>query len=212
MSIKEKGYRTILYVFCLVLVTLFIVGCGEKRKEHFALIPYSASVWVRMSLADIASDAEFAQALSLDELRSSLDQIGVDARKVSRMTAFGDIRVQQGGALLTGRYRIKNIVKKLREHGFIKESYIRSKIYRHPTQDEGVTMLSRNTLVIGTIGAVKSVLDVRYGKEKSLLQLPEGKLLLSNFAHSNAPVVVGLLVPQEVLDMGRAAMSQGLLL
>jgi len=209
MSIKQKKeYRTILYILCLALAILFSAGCGGRRG-HFSFIPYSASVWVRMYLAEIASDAEFAQALSLYELRSYLEQIGVDATKVSKMTVYADFRSQQEGALLTGRYRIKDIVKKLREQGFTRESYLRSKIYRHPSKDEGVAMLYSDTLVLGTIGGVKSVLDVKYGKQKSLLQLPEGRLLLSKFAYSNAPVVMGLLVPQDVLDMGSAALSLG---
>lgn len=208
MSMKQTGFRKTLYLLCLGLVILFSVGCRSRRK-HFSLIPYSTSVWMNMSLAEIASDPEFAQALSLDDLRSALDQIGVDVMKVSRMTAFADLRSQQEGALLTGHYRTKDIVKKLREQGFKEESYLRGKIYRHPSRDEGVAMLSRYTLVLGTIGGVKSVLDVKYGKRKSLLKLPEGKLLLSKFAYSDAPVTMGLLVPKEILDMGRAGLSLG---
>ncbi|MCZ6677396.1 MAG: hypothetical protein O7E52_09110 [Candidatus Poribacteria bacterium] len=207
---QKSRHCHIFIIACLS--ALLCVSCGNDSPDHLASIPQSSILWLTVDFDDVMADPALMGAMSMDEITTELEALGIPPNEVSKLTVFGIYQsgVLSDGALVTGRYRAKQILKRLSEAGWEEEAYKNDKLYRNPQQTEVyIAVLYNDTVLFGSRDALKATFDVKRKRGESLMQKSETLLIVNDSMSSEAPITMGLLMPQETLDMAKAAMSIG---
>jgi len=165
-----------------------------------------------IDLPVVSRDSDLSRIVDIDELTPLLNEIHVKPDSVTQLVAFGDIQLQSRGegyygAILQGNYNAKRKLQELEETGWKKGKHAGEGLYHQQGSTEYIAGLSKNTLCLGTLDAVKDLLDVKRGKKKPASNTPTCNKLLSCFSENRAPVEIYMMVPQDVLDMGYAGMT-----
>lgn len=192
---------------------------SERREEnegryqgHWNLIPRDTIILMTADMTVVRDDNELIQATPVKDIIPLLNQINISTADVTTLTLFGTSAQGSsnidGAVLVTGQYQAKQIFEHLLQAGRKQELYGQDELYLNPQAEaEGVAGISNDTIALGSINALKAVLDVKNQKQATIWQRRDIAPLLRNSANSDAPVTMALLIPQDVFDMANAALT-----
>ena len=211
-------------LIALVLaISIFAVACGggtETNPEK--LIPEGSNLIAQVNLAGIlSSDAVASVVASLQEKDDSdppsLDELfdqaigatGIDFRQVSRLVFFGDVSRDDEfpGLILKGTFNEVAILEVLaRLEGKPSTSVYKGRRVYGPDGDaEGPSLafLEGDILVLGTIEAVRAVIDVQEGDRRRVSgAVPDALADLGHGLLSLAVEVPSEELPDQLSDLG----------
>lgn len=174
-------------VFLTLIAVLFLAACSvestsSERVDPEQLIPASANFIAQVRVADILRDVDFEtlyrqapkDADDPQNLGELLDQAvgetGIDFREFDTAILFGDIsrREESVAAIVEGRFdqaRLIQAIEKYGETSLTLQDYQGQEIHVGESDDQtlGLSFLSDDVLVVGTLGAVQAVIDVQQG-------------------------------------------------
>ena len=137
-----------------------------------------------------------------DMMDLALGETGVDIRKFETAILFGDVSQEDEfvGALAKGNFEQATLLAAIENHGemtLVSEVYKDQKIHVGGTQDTTFALgfLSDQVLLIGTVPAVKAVIDVQVGDRPPV----SGKVVRSFEALGDPLFKLALVVPPEAL-------------
>jgi len=184
----------------------------EEYQGHWKLIPRDTTILMTADMTVVRNDDELIQATPIKDIIPLLNQINLSTADVTQLTLWG-ISAQEssnidGAVLVTGQYQVKRVLEHLHQAGWKRELYGQDELYLNPQEEaESVAGISDDTIALGSINALKTVLDVKHQKQGTIWQRRDLVTLLRNSASSDAPVTVALLIPQDVFDMANAALT-----
>ena len=170
----------------------------------------------------VRDDNELIQATPIKDIIPLLNQINISTADVTKLTLLGTSAQEgkniDGAVLVTGEYQAKQVFEHLLQAGWKRELYGQDELYLNlQAEAEGVAGISNDTIALGSINALKAILDVKQSfpapsgkqnqKQATIWQRRDIVPLLRNSANSNAPVTMALLIPQDVFDMANAALT-----
>jgi len=184
----------------------------EHYQGHWNLIPRDTIILMTANMTFVRDDNELIQVTHVKDIIPLLNQINISTADVTTLTFWGTF-VQNdsnidSAVLVTGQYQVKRIFEHLPQAGWKRELYGQNELYLNPQAEaEGVAGISDNTIALGSINALKAVLDVKHQKQATIWQRRDIAPLLRNCANGDAPITMSLLIPQDVFDMANAALT-----
>lgn len=215
MAINDNTLRGYFRLFIVILIMFCVNACSGGGPSRFSrqtidsltFIPANAAIWEKITFPLIANDPALIRALSLEPIITILNDCGIAPTQISSITLYREKESQTEGYLVTATYQSANFFKRLGAKGFQSQPYWRSQIYSQPDQSLSLVGLTRNTILMGQSGAVRAILDVRYGKASSILATPAGATLAAHLNKQAVPIVIGILFSQETRDMAKAGVA-----
>ena len=178
-----QNSRSLLALAAVVLI--LIAGCSsDKEPEHETLVPSGAGLIVQVQISEILENEqvrqvyeEFAQnsddAPAYDDVfRSIEEEIGLDLNKLSSVVLFADSSQLTAtndlppGIIAEGSFDEGELVAALEKAGDDSLSSAEYKGYTVHAGGDGdiaFSLLGPDTLVLGSLGHVRSAIDVREG-------------------------------------------------
>jgi hypothetical protein len=175
-------------VFLALIAALFLTACdaggsaSSERVDPEQLIPASANFIAQVRVADILRDVDFESLYrqtpkSADDpqnlgelLDQAVGETGIDFREFNTAILFGDVsqREESVAAIVEGRFDQARLIQAIEEYGetpLTLQDYQGQEIHVGESDDQtlGLSFLSDDVLVVGTLGAVQAVIDVQQG-------------------------------------------------
>ncbi len=200
-------------------LTLVLAACngGAKISQQVdpeGLIPQQANFIAKVKVGEIIRDLELESFYNRtpkssddpqsfqDLLDLALGESGVDFREFETAILFGDVSREDEfvGALAKGSFEQAKLLAALEKHGEMKlvsEVYKAQEIHVGNTKDNTLALgfLSDEVLLIGTVPAVRAVIDVQVGDRPPA----SGKMVDSLEALGDPLFKMALVVPPESL-------------
>ena len=223
----------------LLLGILLLTGCGAAKETDLErLVPAGATLIGKIKVAELLKDADVAALFESipkgdddpETLDDALDQVaeeaGVDIRQFSSVVFFGVLsRVAEGGIpgtlIARGSFDEDELVAAIEEAAdlsLVTSEYKGYKIHVDKEEDNAISALGDDVLVVGDTSNVRSVIDVREGdKERAsgrvhdafnglgdvlvrvALELPPEATEGAGLPFGNLPVDVGFVRDIEVV-------------
>jgi len=175
------------WLLVLVLMLAIVVGCGTPGLTAIELVPQDANLIANIQLSKIINDQDLRDAYDeaekeagqpqtveevLDEL---VEETGIDLRDFYQAVIFADITTLEQadylGIIVEGTFNetqfIDNIEQEAGEE-LTTSDYKGYKLYTDEGEEFGITFLSDRMLLIGTMEAVKDVIDVSKGDREQV--------------------------------------------
>ena len=171
-------------VALLIVAVLSIAGCGgAKERDPIELIPTGSTFVAKIQVAEILKDERINALLgefagddgafqTLDDLLDlGQEETGVDLRQFDDVVAFGDIAqrrdLESGVAfIIRGRFGEEDLVAGLEnayDESLSLTQYKKHRVHADGDGDLAVVFLSADTVALGGLSAVRSVIDVWEG-------------------------------------------------
>ena len=206
----------------VLTISIFAVACGggtETNPEK--LIPEGSNLIAQVNVAGFLSSGAVAtilDALPEDEddpvtLDGLLDQAigatGIDFRQVSRLVFFGDVSRSDDftGFIAKGTFNETAIVEVLERLGGKSSTsvYKGRRVYGPDGDTDGLSLafLEGDILVLGTMEAVRAVIDVQEGDRRRVSgTVPDALADLGQVLLSLAVEVPSEEIPDQLSDLG----------
>ena len=199
------------------IVTLVLAGCsGEtgisQQLDPERLIPEQANFIAQVKVGEIFRDLDLESVYDQasksrnapqsfeDLLDLALGETGVDLREFESAILFGDVsrKDEFAGAIARGRFEQTTLLAALKNSGemaLASQTYKGQKIHVGDRDDHTLALvfLSDELLLIGTVPAVRAVIDVQVGDRP-----PVSGKVVDRFEALGAPLFkMALVVPPE---------------
>ena len=170
-------------VFLALIAALFLTACdaggsaSSERVDPEHLIPASANFIAQVRVADILRDVDFESLYrqtpkSADDpqnlgelLDQAVGETGIDFREFDTAILFGDVsqREESVAAIVEGRFDQARLIQAIEEYGetpLTLQDYQGREIHVGESDDQtlGLSFLSDDVLVVGTLGGAISLL------------------------------------------------------
>ena len=176
-----------LFSWLLVLVFMLatVVGCGAPELTAIELVPQDANLIANIQVSKIVNDQdlrdtydeaekEAGQPQTVEEALDELvEEIGIDLRDFYQAVIFADVTTiaQAGylGFIVEGIFDEKQFIDNIEEEAgekFTTSDYKSLKLYIDKKEEFGIAFLSDRMLLLGTMKAVKDVINVSKGDRK----------------------------------------------
>lgn len=193
---------------------LATVACREgTEKTAIELVPNDVNLVANIQISRILDDQDLRRAYDQaekepgqpqtmeDALNEFVEEIGIDLRSFSQATLFADTsRSRQNnylGVLIEGRIDQEQFLLKVEEktqERLESSEYQGNQLFVHLREDIAVTFLSDRMLAVGSLQAVKDVIDVREGNRRQLTGL-----ILDTYNRLGEPLMkVSLEFPEQM--------------
>lgn len=184
---------------------------GGKPFHHLRCVPSGTVAWMTVSVLDLIDDDGIRQMADLSEVYALVEAIGLEMEDVELCTGFSlPVRPELVEAtLVTGFFQTSDLLTNLIEQGWQEESYEEAVVICSATRDRWMAAIGDNTVVVGDEIAVCAVLDVEAGRYPNLLDAGEEHPIITECAGSDAPLVIGVIIPQEKVDAGGMLLDIG---
>ena len=213
----------------VVLLALVLAACKggaevSQQVDPERLIPQQANFIAKVQVGQILRDLDLASFYEgapkgsddpqgfEDLLDLALGESGVDFRELETAIIFGDVSQEDEffGAMAKGRFEQAKLLAALAEYGemeLVPEFYKGQEIHIGLTEDQTLALgfLSDEVLLIGTVPAVRAVIDVKVGDS----QPASGKVVRSYEALGDPLFKMALAVPPEALAQLEDEMGDG---
>ena len=181
---------TLVLMAVLLGSILVLTACGEgKEKEPQKLVPAGSTLIASIQLSEILEDEDLAALFgripkggeddpqTLDQLLDkATKEIGLDLRDFSQIVVFGDIsRIEERfGLIARGIFEEDKLVEAITKANDWSLTATEYKDHQIHLNEEGragsggleaLSFLGSDSLVLGTLEGVKSVIDVREGEK-----------------------------------------------
>ncbi|MBM3942295.1 MAG: hypothetical protein FJ316_05125 [SAR202 cluster bacterium] len=179
--------KLVVPLLAVLVIALALGGCRGTAATPQALVPAGASLLGEARVADILKDADLARLYNraskgeslpetLDDLLAlSAKKTGMDLRQVQTILFFADIdeKSEYAGAIAKGAFDESQLMAVLGNHSnreFAPQQYKKHRLLVDASEDPptAFTLLSKDTLVLGTLPAVQAVVDVAEGDQAAL--------------------------------------------
>ena len=212
-----------LSIFIVVLLVSLPLGCGGEATSTTIitpaeLVPQKANMIGHIDLSQILEDEDIAalyEAMpiepgdpqTLDEaLDLAIGEIGLDLMDFREGLIFGEISEATGdmdysGIVVKGTFEESDLIASIEsgtDEEFTTISYKGYEIYTDSDEEGGIAFLGSDAFVIGSMEAVKDVIDVKKGAQPAI----SGKLLDTYNDLADGLVKVAMLVPPGVIEEG----------
>ena len=214
VNMKRIFGISLVLVLALVLGACNVVPDVSQQVDPEKLIPEQANFIAQVKVGEILRDLDFESfydraSKSSDDpqnfeelLDVALGETGVDLREFESAILFGGVSQEDEfvGAMAKGRFEQATLLAALEEHGEIKlvsENYKGQQIHVGDTDGPALALgfLSDKVLLIGTVPAVRAVIDVQVGDRPPA----SGKVVDSLRALGDPLFKMALVVPPETL-------------
>lgn len=208
-------------VFLALIAALFLTACdaggsaSSERVDPEQLIPANANFIAQVRVADILRDVDFESLYrqtpkSADDpqnlgelLDQAVGEIGIDFREFDTAIFFGDVsqREESVAVIVEGGFNQARLIQAIEEYGetpLTLQDYQGQDIHvgESDGQTVGLSFLSDDVLVMGTLGAVQAVIDVQLGN----MARASGKVFDSYQDLGQPLFKMAMDVPPEALD------------
>jgi hypothetical protein len=202
--------RTLAGLSALVLF-LGLSSCKSDREQHIHLIPETCIVWNTIAMDRVRSVPALATVANLSGIRPLWAQHGLGEDDLSIITLFclSEKGGNEAGALITGNFNRKEIAAHLLERGWKEGLYEGKRLYVNPETEDGSSFVKGDTIATGSEGLVKATLEVDRSGRASVADSASNRQLVSECVSSQAPIVVGALIPQGTIDTLKIASGVG---
>ena len=224
ISMKRIFGISLVLVLALVLAACNVVTDVSQQVDPEKLIPEQANFIAQVKVGEILRDLDFESfydraSKSSDDPQSfeelldmALGETGVDLREFQSAILFGDVSREDEfvGAMAEGRFEQATLKAALEEHGEIKlvsEDYKGQEIHVGVTDGHALALgfLSDKVLLIGTVPAVRAVIDVQVGDRP-----PASDKVVDSLRALGDPLFkMALVVPPETLAKLEDEMAGG---
>ena len=174
-------------LFLALIAALFITACevGSTSSELVdpeQLIPANANFIAQVRVADFLRDVDFEtlyrQTPKSDDdpqnlgelLDQAVGETGIDFREFDTAILFGDVsqREESVAAIVEGEFDQARLIQAIEEYGetsLTLQDYQGQEIHVGESEEQTVALsfLGEDVLVVGTLGAVQAVIDVKQG-------------------------------------------------
>jgi len=183
----------------LLLVSLFLKGCAERRVETDEIIPDSADCLVKLRYQEVRSDPFLSSFVDLKQIEEIFKGISINPQEVHELVILSDLK-EMFGMIVRGNLDPRGIKDKLKEEGALEERYEGDKLFRSPEGEIFLTFISRDILIFGSRSCIESVWDARRKRAKSWAEDEELMDLKGELSSSPLPMRMYLKVPQQLMD------------
>ena len=216
-------------VFLTLIAALLLTACGGdspsgSRLDPERLIPANASFIAQARVADILRDIDF-ESLYRQTPKSAgdpqnfgelLDQgigvTGIDFREFNTAILFGDLsrKKESIAAIVEGGFDRIRLLQAIEEHSetpLTIQDYLGQEIHVGESEDHtmALSFLSDDVLVVGTLEAVRAVIDVQQGK----MERASGRVFDSYRDLGEPLFKLAMAVPPEALAELEEGMGDG---
>ena len=212
--------KTFFILFMAVLVVSPLVGCGGggETVTPIELVPQKANIIGLIDLSQIMEDEDIAELYeamplepgdpqTLDEaLDLAMEERGLDLRDFRKGLMFGEVSEATGdmdysGIIVKGTFEESDLIASIEsgmDEEFTTVSYQGYEIYTDPYEEMGLAFLGSDAFVIGSMEAVKDVIEVNKGAQPAI----SGKLLNTYNGLGDALMKVAMIVPPGAIEEG----------
>lgn len=174
--------RLFSWLLLLLLILTTAAGCKVSEPAAVELIPQDANLIANIQVSKVINDQdlrsaydevqkEAGQSRTVEEaLNELVKETGFDLRDCSQATVFADVTTLQQadyvGVLIEGTFDQKEFIDKVKkemEGKFTTSDYKGYELFIQQEEDFVITILSDTMLLLGTVKAVKDVIDVNNG-------------------------------------------------
>lgn len=199
--------KTLFILFMAVLVVSLLVGCGGggETVTPIELVPQKANMIGLIDLSQIMSDEDIAELYD-EDLDLAMEESGLDLRDFREGLIFGEVSEATGdmdyfGIMVKGTFEESYLIAAIEqaaEEELITVEYQGYEIYTEPYEEMGLAFLGSDAFVIGSMDAVKDVIEVNKGAQPAI----NGKLLNTYNGLSDALMKVAMIVPPGAIEEG----------
>jgi hypothetical protein len=214
-------------IFIVVLLFSLLLGCdgGEGTPTAIKLVPEKANMIGHIDLSQILGDEDIStlyEAMpiepgdpqTLDEaFAMAMEGIDLDSMDFGEGLIFGEISaatgdMDYGGIVVKGTFEENDLIASIKsgtDEEFTTISYKGCEINTDSDEETGIATLGSDAFVIGSMEAVKDVIDVKQGAQpaiKGAQPAISGKLIDTYNELDDGLAKVAILVPPGAIDEG----------
>ena len=199
--------KTFFILFMAVLVVSLLVGCGDggETVTPIELVPQKANMIGLIDLSQIISDEDIAELYD-EALDLAMEESGLDLRDFREGLMFGEVSEVTGdmdysGIIVKGTFEESDLIASIEsgmDEEFTTVSYQGYEIYTDPYEETAIAFLGSDAFVIGSMEAVKDVIEVNKGAQPAI----SGKLLNTYNGLGDALMKVAMIVPPGAIEEG----------
>lgn len=199
--------KTLFILFMAVLVVSPLVGCGGggETVTPIELVPQKANMIGLIDLSQIISDEDIAELYD-EALDLAMEESGLDLTDFEEGLMFGEVSEATGdmdyfGIMVKGTFEESDLIASIeseRDEPFTTIEYQGYEIYTDPYEEMGLAFLGSDAFVIGSMDAVKDVIEVNKGAQPAI----SGKLLNTYNGLGDALMKVAMIVPPGAIEEG----------
>ena len=219
--------KTLSILFIAALLVSLLLGCngGEGTTTAINLVPQKANMIGNIDLSQIITDediAELYEAMPLEPggpqqlneaFALAMEGVGLDLMDFREGLIFGEISaatgdMEYGGIVVKGTFEESDLIASIEsgmDEGFTTISYKGCEINTDSDEETGNAFLGSDAFVIGSMEAVKDVIDVKQSAQpaiKGAQPAISGKLLDTYNDLDDGLVKVAMLVPPGAIEEG----------
>ncbi len=199
--------KTLFILFMAVLVVSPLVGCGGggETVTPIELVPQKANMIGLIDLSQIISDEDIAELYD-EALDLAMEESGLDLTDFEEGLMFGEVSEATGdmdysGIIVKGTFEESDLIASIeseRDEQFTTINYQGHVIYTDFYEEMGLAFLGSDAFVIGSMEAVKDVIEVNKGAQPAI----SGKLLNTYTGLGDALMKVAMIVPPGAIEEG----------